>query len=179
MICNEDHRFIVAEQFREINTDPQAIILEPVGRNTAPAIAVAALQAISLGKDPLLLILAADHLIEDTVEFQRVIQSAKIYANQGSLVTFGIIPTSAETGYGYIEAKESAHQKDKITGLEIRNFIEKQNKDKAETKTFDQPHGSLMLMQGATQSAWKHGIRKSKKISEPRINFTFRNIITQ
>jgi len=54
-----------------------------------------------------------------------------------------------------------------------------QNKDKAETKTFDQPHGSLMLMKGATQSAWKHGIRKSKNISEPRINFTFRNIITQ
>ena len=54
-----------------------------------------------------------------------------------------------------------------------------QNKDKAETKTFDQPHGSLMLMKGATQSTWKHGIRKSKKISEPRINFTFRNIITQ
>ena len=105
LICNEDHRFIVAEQFREINTDPQAIILEPVGRNTAPAIAVAALQSISLGKDPLLLILASDHLIENNVEFQRVIQSAKIYANQGSLVTFGIIPTSAETGYGYIEKK--------------------------------------------------------------------------
>ena len=85
LICNEDHRFIVAEQFREINTDPQAIILEPVGRNTAPAIAVAALQAISLGKDPLLLILAADHLIENIIEFQRVIQSAKVYAKQGRL----------------------------------------------------------------------------------------------
>ena len=69
LICNEDHRFIVAEQFREINTDPQAIILEPVGRNTAPAIAVATLQVISLDKDPLLLILAADHLIENIVEF--------------------------------------------------------------------------------------------------------------
>ena len=106
LICNEDHRFIVAEQFREINTDPQAIILEPVGRNTAPAIAVAALQAISSGKDPLLLILASDHLIENNVEFQRVIQSAKIYANQGSLVTFGRIQTSAETSYGYIETKK-------------------------------------------------------------------------
>ena len=132
LICNEDHRFIVAEQFRDLNTTPQAIILEPVGRNTAPAIAVAALQAISLGKDPLLLILAADHLIENIDEFKRVIQSAKKYANQGRLVTFGIIPTCAETGYGYIEAKESPNQEDKITGLEINKFIEKPSKELAE-----------------------------------------------
>ena len=132
LICNEDHRFIVAEQFRDLNTTPQAIILEPVGRNTAPAIAVAALQAISLGKDPLLLILAADHLIENIDEFKRVIQSAKKYANQGRLVTFGIIPTCAETGYGYIEAKESPNQEDQITGLEINKFIEKPSKDIAE-----------------------------------------------
>ena len=132
LICNEEHRFIVAEQFREINTDPQAIILEPLGRNTAPAIAVAALQAISLGKDPLLLVLAADHLIENIVEFQRVIQSAKKYASQGRLVTFGIVPTSAETGYGYIEAKEFPSEEDQITGSEINKFIEKPNKDIAE-----------------------------------------------
>ena len=122
LICNENHRFIVAEQFREINTDPQAIILEPVGRNTAPAIAVAALQAISLGKDPLLLILAADHLIENIIEFQRVIQSAKVYAKQGRLVTFGIVPTCAETGYGYIEAKELNDDEDQIDGLEITSL---------------------------------------------------------
>ena len=132
LLCNEDHRFIVAEQMREINTTPQAIILEPIGRNTAPAIAVAALQAISLGKDPLLLILASDHLIENNVEFQRVIQSAKIYANQGSLVTFGIVPTSAETGYGYIETKEFPTKENQIIGLEINKFIEKPNKDIAE-----------------------------------------------
>ena len=132
LICNEDHRFIVAEQFREINTDPQAIILEPVGRNTAPAIAVAALQAISLGKDPLLLILAADHLIENIIEFQRVIQSAKVYAKQGRLVTFGIVPTCAETGYGYIEAKELNDDEDQIDGLEINKFIEKPNQEIAE-----------------------------------------------
>ena len=132
LICNEDHRFIVAEQFRAINTDPQAIILEPIGRNTAPAIAVAALQAISSGKDPLLLILAADHLIENIVEFQRVIQSAKTYANQGRLVTFGIVPTSAGTGYGYIESKELPNKKDQIVGLEINKFIEKPKKAIAE-----------------------------------------------
>ena len=132
LICNENHRFIVAEQFREINTDPQAIILEPVGRNTAPAIAVAALQAISLGKDPLLLILAADHLIENIIEFQRVIQSAKAYAKQGRLVTFGIVPTCAETGYGYIEAKELNDDEDQIDGIEINKFIEKPNQEIAE-----------------------------------------------
>ena len=132
LICNEDHRFIVAEQFRDLNTNPQAIILEPVARNTAPAIAVAALQSISLGKDPLLLILAADHLIENIDEFKRVIKSAKTYANQGRLVTFGIIPTCAETGYGYIEAKESHNQEGTITGLEINKFIEKPNKHIAE-----------------------------------------------
>jgi len=132
LICNEDHRFIVAEQFREININPEAIVLEPIGRNTAPAVAVAALQAISSGKDPLLLILSADHLIEDIVEFQRVIQSAKTYANQGRLVTFGIVPTCAETGYGYIEAKDLHSKEDQITGLEINKFIEKPNKDIAE-----------------------------------------------
>ena len=132
LICNENHRFIVAEQFREINTDPQAIILEPVGRNTAPAIAVAALQAISLGKDPLLLILAADHLIENIIEFQRVIKSAKVYAKQGRLVTFGIVPTSAETGYGYIEAKELNDDEDQVDGIEINKFIEKPNQEIAE-----------------------------------------------
>tara|TARA_B100000965_G_scaffold217230_2_gene181845 strand:- start:980 stop:2431 length:1452 start_codon:yes stop_codon:yes gene_type:complete len=132
LICNEDHRFIVAEQFREIKTDPQAIILEPIGRNTAPAIAVAALQAISLNKDPLLLILAADHVIENIIEFRKVIQSAKTYANQGRLVTFGIIPTSAETGYGYIEAKKPSYQQKTINGWEIRTFIEKPNKSRAE-----------------------------------------------
>ena len=132
LICNEDHRFIVAEQFREINVDPQAIILEPVGRNTAPAVAVAALQAISSGEDPLLLILAADHLIENIIEFQRLIKSAKTYANQGRLVTFGIVPTSAETGYGYIEAKELPVKTDKVVGQEINKFIEKPNKGIAE-----------------------------------------------
>ena len=133
LICNEDHRFIVAEQFREIKTDPQAIILEPAGRNTAPAIAVAALKAISSGKDPLLLILAADHLIKNNIEFQKVIESAKSYANEGRLVTFGIIPTCAETGFGYIEARDSYQKKEeKIIGFEIKNFIEKSNRNTAE-----------------------------------------------
>ncbi len=130
LLCNEDHRFIVAEQMREINTTPQAIILEPIGRNTAPAIAVAALQAISKGHDPLLLVLAADHEIQNIPEFQRVIEFAKTYAKQGRLVTFGIVPSSAETGYGYIEATKPLNQETSI-GLPIARFIEKPNKNRA------------------------------------------------
>ena len=131
LLCNEDHRFIVAEQMREINTTPQAIILEPIARNTAPAIAVAALQSISKGDDPLLLVLSADHEIQDISEFQRVIEYAKTYAKKGRLVTFGIVPSSAETGYGYIEATEPLSQETGI-GLPIERFIEKPNKNKAE-----------------------------------------------
>ena len=131
LICNEDHRFIVAEQFRDINTNPEAIILEPIGRNTAPAITVAALHAISKGQDPLLLVLAADHEIENITEFQKVIEIGKSYANKGRLVTFGIVPTSPETGYGYIEAKESLNKEQGITGLSIEKFIEKPNQSKA------------------------------------------------
>lgn len=101
-ICNEEHRFIVAEQLRKGGIDNSGIILEPVGRNTAPAIALAALKAISNGQDPLLLVLAADHVIQNTDAFLASVQHAKIEAEKGKLVTFGIIPTMPETGYGYI-----------------------------------------------------------------------------
>jgi mannose-1-phosphate guanylyltransferase len=86
VICNEAHRFLVAEQLRQLNQLSNNIILEPVGRNTAPAIALAALRAIALGDDPLLLVLAADHVIEDTPEFQSVVQKAVLHATDGRLV---------------------------------------------------------------------------------------------
>ncbi|MEZ9291625.1 mannose-1-phosphate guanylyltransferase/mannose-6-phosphate isomerase [Vibrio lentus] len=110
IICNEEHRFIAAEQARSANIQHSGILLEPVGRNTAPAIALAALQA--LGKstnneqdasDPILLVLAADHHIANTSEFQQVISRGVDYAKQGKLVTFGITPNAPETGYGYIK----------------------------------------------------------------------------
>ncbi|TLU65074.1 mannose-1-phosphate guanylyltransferase/mannose-6-phosphate isomerase [Thalassotalea litorea] len=100
-ICNEEHRFIVAEQLREIDKLGQ-IILEPVGRNTAPAIALAALSEIQQGNDPVLLVLAADHVIGDIDKFQSVVNTGLEQAEAGKLVTFGIVPTHAETGYGYI-----------------------------------------------------------------------------
>ncbi len=104
IICNEEHRFLVAEQMRQINVDNSDILLEPVGRNTAPAIALAAFQAIEDGGDPVLLVLAADHLIQDSETFQLKIKEAQALAEQGKLVTFGIVPTQPHTGYGYIKA---------------------------------------------------------------------------
>ncbi len=106
LICNEDHRFIVAEQMRQIGIDPAAILLEPMGRNTAPAIAVAALHATCRGEDPLLLVLAADHVIRDAARFRATVEAGRAAAEAGLLVTFGIVPTAPETGYGYIEAQE-------------------------------------------------------------------------
>jgi mannose-1-phosphate guanylyltransferase/mannose-6-phosphate isomerase len=106
LVCNEDHRFIVAEQMRQIGVDPAAILLEPMGRNTAPAIAVAALQATSRGEDPLLLVLSADHVIRRPARFRAAVKAGISAAEAGQLVTFGIVPTAPETGYGYIEAAE-------------------------------------------------------------------------
>ena len=99
VICNEEHRFFVAEQLREIDR-LDSIILEPVGRNTAPAIALAAL--VSDG-DPLLLVLAADHVIQDEVAFSAAVTDALPLAEAGKLVTFGIVPSEPHTGYGYIK----------------------------------------------------------------------------
>ena len=110
LICNEDHRFIVAEQMRQIGVEPAAILLEPMGRNTAPAVAVAALKATARGQDPLLLVLAADHVIRRPERFRAVVEAALPAATAGRLVTFGIVPTAAETGYGYIEAAEPMGQ---------------------------------------------------------------------
>ncbi|WP_419210285.1 mannose-1-phosphate guanylyltransferase/mannose-6-phosphate isomerase [Providencia manganoxydans] len=102
-ICNTEHRFIVSEQLKQEHFSHNGIILEPIGRNTAPAIALAALKATSNNNDSLLLILAADHLIQDQVSFSNAIHKAVPFAEQGSLITFGIVPTAPETGYGYIK----------------------------------------------------------------------------
>jgi mannose-1-phosphate guanylyltransferase len=124
VICNEDHRFLVAEQLRQLKKLAGNIILEPVGRNTAPAITLAALHANRLGADPILLILAADHLIADTTIFHSVISKAIPFAEQGKLVTFGIVPDSLQTGYGYIQ-RGKPQQVDGSIAWEIERFVEK------------------------------------------------------
>jgi mannose-1-phosphate guanylyltransferase len=106
VVCNEDHRFLTAEQLRTSGFADAHILLEPARRNTAPAIAIAALAAIDrLGHaaDPVLLVMAADHLIQDTQRFHDCTRAALPHAEAGKLVTYGIVPTHAETGYGYIE----------------------------------------------------------------------------
>lgn len=120
LICNEEHRFIAAEQLRQLGLKQAKIILEPVGRNTAPAIALAALHVIAQGQDPILLILAADHLIQNTAEFQQVIIRALPLAEDGKLVTFGIVPTHPETGYGYIQKGQALG-----SGFRVSRFVEK------------------------------------------------------
>ncbi|MFY2763395.1 mannose-1-phosphate guanylyltransferase/mannose-6-phosphate isomerase [Arenimonas sp. MALMAid1274] len=104
VVANEEHRFIVAEQLREAGAAPGTILLEPMGRNTAPAIAVAALEATAAGADPLLLVLPSDHVILDVAAFHAAVRAATPAAEAGKLVTFGIQPTGPETGYGYIKA---------------------------------------------------------------------------
>ena len=105
VVANEEHRFMVAEQLLLVGARPAALILEPVGRNTAPAIAIAALQAMAEGADPVLLVLPSDHVIADEAGFRAAVLAALPAAERGALVTFGIVPTAPETGYGYIKAR--------------------------------------------------------------------------
>lgn len=122
-ICNEQHRFFVAEQLREVGK-LGSIILEPVGKNTAPAIALAAFQSIE--KDPLLLVLAADHVIQDIAAFEKAVSAAIPLAESGKLVTFGIVPNEPHTGYGYIKGGKGCNP-----GFEVDKFVEKPSLDLA------------------------------------------------
>ncbi|EGQ8416656.1 mannose-1-phosphate guanylyltransferase/mannose-6-phosphate isomerase [Vibrio parahaemolyticus] len=124
LICNEEHRFLAAEQLRSRNISHSGIILEPFGRNTAPAVALSALRAIEEGQDPILLVLAADHLIKDDNVFRKTVEAATSLAESGKLVTFGIVPTKPETGYGYIRCGNKLPQHDAFS---VDAFVEKPN----------------------------------------------------
>ncbi|WP_283192361.1 mannose-1-phosphate guanylyltransferase/mannose-6-phosphate isomerase [Klebsiella pneumoniae] len=134
VICNEQHRFLVAEQLRKISKLSNNIILEPIGRNTAPAIALAAFLATikDNDEDPLLLVLAADHVIEDVDAFHNAVNKAIPLATRGELVTFGIVPSGPETGYGYI--KRGNILEDSITDVfSVMSFVEKPDLDTAKS----------------------------------------------
>ncbi len=131
IVCNEAHRFLVAEQLRQVNVEPRALVLEPFGRNTAPAIALAAhaaLKAVEGGADgdPLLLVLPADHVIRDVPTFQKAVRVALPAAEQGKLVTFGVVPSAPETGYGYIQRAEQGGGVHRIA-----RFVEKPDAERA------------------------------------------------
>jgi mannose-1-phosphate guanylyltransferase/mannose-6-phosphate isomerase len=130
VVCNVEHRFFVADQLSDLDLGKPSIILEPFGRNTAPAVAVAAFHAMEgVEKDPVLLILPADHSITDRQAYWRAIDEAETLAEAGYLVTFGITPAYPETGYGYIEA--GARTDEAPTGRRITKFVEKPNQETA------------------------------------------------
>jgi mannose-1-phosphate guanylyltransferase len=153
LICNEEHRFLAAEQMRQSGYEDARIILEPCGRNTAPAIALAALQLAKTtdgeANDPLMLVLAADHLIQDVPAFQNGIARAVPLAQQGKLVTFGIVPGHAETGYGYIQRGPELAE----GSFRVSRFVEKPDQKTAEEylSSGDYLWNSGMFMFGARQ----------------------------
>lgn len=124
VVCNEEHRFLTAEQLREMNAEG-TIILEPVARNTAPAIALAAMNALKINPEAILTVLSADHIIEDTDKFNQHVAEAVSAARDGALVTFGVVPDRPETGYGYIQAKSEGISK-------ISRFEEKPDAETAQ-----------------------------------------------
>ena len=138
IVCNDAHRFLVAEQLRQINIEPRAMVLEPFGRNTAPAIALAAHAVLKSADadsdtDPVLLVLPADHVIRDVPAFLKAVRVALPAAEQGKLVTFGIVPSAPETGYGYIQRAKSEQRDGSDSGPHrIARFVEKPPAEKAE-----------------------------------------------
>ncbi len=129
VVCNEEYRFIIAEQLRVIN-NAASILLEPVGRNTAPALTLAALAVMQGGDDPILLVMPADHVITDTTAFHSVVHKSIKLAAEGAIITFGITPDSPETGYGYIQSG-AAFEKDGF--FYIERFVEKPDFDAAQS----------------------------------------------
>ncbi len=130
LVANEEHRFIIAEQLREIGTAPRALLLEPAGRNTAPAACVAALALVESDPDPLMLLMPSDHIIEDAGAFAEAVDRAAAAARGGSLVTFGITPERPETGYGYIRRGDALRG---ISGVfQIAEFVEKPGPEQAQ-----------------------------------------------
>jgi mannose-1-phosphate guanylyltransferase/mannose-6-phosphate isomerase len=122
LVCNEEHRFLIAEQMRQLGRTPADIILEPVGRNTAPALTLAAFALNKKDPDALMLVMPADHIIQDVPGFHAAVQQAAELAARGRLVTFGIRPNAPETGYGYIRQGK---------GNEVAAFVEKPNAETA------------------------------------------------
>lgn len=133
VVCNDDHRFMVAGVLQSQGRLAQAsILLEPIGRNTAPAIALAALQALSLSPDAVLLVMPADHVIKESSVFAEAVKVAEVAAKEGKLVTFGIVPDSPHTGYGYIRAGKSLGK-----WSQVDQFVEKPDLETAESYLAD------------------------------------------
>jgi mannose-1-phosphate guanylyltransferase/mannose-6-phosphate isomerase len=130
IVCGNEHRFLVAEQLREIKVNPLGILLEPVGRNTAPAVAAAAHYLKAIDPQAVMLVLPADHVITDEAAFHAAIQRAAGLVDAGALATFGIVPTGPETGYGYIQSGETLANGAQC--YKVAKFVEKPTREKAQ-----------------------------------------------
>lgn len=158
LVCNEQHRFLVAEQMRELGRTAARVILESVGRNTAPALTIAALWATQGNEDPILIVMPADHVIRDNAVFHEVIARALHLAEDGYMITFGVIPTAAETGYGYIKKGTVVNGAENI--FSVSAFVEKPDSATAERYVESQEYfwnsGIFMLR----ASVWLEQIAK-------------------
>ena len=126
ILCNEEHRFLVAEQCNEINVKPKEIILEPLAKNTSPAIIAATLRVSEINKESNLLVVSSDHIIKDQAQFVNAVEAGVNYSVNGNIVLFGVVPNSPNTGYGYIKVKERPNVDD-LEGEDILEFTEKPN----------------------------------------------------
>ena len=157
VVTNEDYRFIIAEQLRQIGSPASAIVLEPIGRNTAPAMELAAITASVDGSDPVLLVMPADHIITDVEGFQAAMAEGLAQAQQGALVTFGIIPDRPETGYGYI--RSGSLLPGALTARALANFVEKPDLEKAVAYVASGEYlwnSGLFMMKAST---WRNALR--------------------
>lgn len=135
IVCNEEHRFLVAEHIMQMGKSPSSIILEPQGRNTAPALTLAALALKDSSADPVMLVMPSDHIINDASAFQGIVQQGEALAQSGHIVTFGIVPVSPETGYGYIKKGAVLNPgagNGSATSFELASFVEKPDRGTAE-----------------------------------------------
>lgn len=159
VVCNSEHRFMAAEQLRAANCADACIVLEPVGRNTAPALTVAALAAVGDGSDPILLVMPADHVVRDRDAFQAAVAAGLPAASGGALVTFGIVPTRAETGYGYI--RTGIRRDD--GALKVFAFVEKPSRERASAYVDSGEYlwnSGLFMMRA---SVWLKAVRELNK----------------
>ena len=131
VVANDDHRFLVAEQCKELGVTPRALLLEPLARNTAPAIAAAAITASAHGEDPVLLVLPSDHIFSDIPAFEAAVRRGLQAAEQGAMVTFGIVPTRPETGFGYVRAVSGSGAANDDGARPVEAFVEKPSAERA------------------------------------------------
>ena len=160
VVCNEEHRFLVAEQLRDLGKKDSTILLEPIGRNTAPAVAIAALYAIQKDSESILLVLPADHMISNIGNFHAAVAKAKPLALKNHLITFGVVPSDPEVGYGYIKKGDAVASEE---GFHVSEFVEKPDEETAKSYLAD---GSYFWNSGMFLFSAKSYLEELKNYAE-------------